>query len=96
MDGRATDRQLQCAERQAWNQASAKHLRRDPNRVTAGGAQPDRYGSDPDKALVIRAIALLVRDGCAELAVLEGGDIRLRLTTGEVFHFGEDAVMRVA
>jgi hypothetical protein len=27
MDGRATDRQLQCAERQAWNQASAKHLR---------------------------------------------------------------------
>jgi hypothetical protein len=64
--------------------------------VTAGGAQPDRYGSDPDKALVMRAIALLVRDGFAELAVLEGGDIRLRLTTGEVFHFGEDAVTRVA
>jgi len=44
----------------------------------------------------MRAIALLVRDGCAELAVLEGGDIRLRLTTGEVFHLGEEAITRVA
>ena len=44
----------------------------------------------------MRAIARLVRDGCAELAVLEGGDISLRLTTGEVFHFGDDGVMRVA
>jgi hypothetical protein len=96
MDGRATDRQLQGAERQAWNQASARQLRPDSNEVTAGGAQPDRYGSDPDKALVMRVIAFLVRDGCAELAVLESGDMKLRLTTGEVFHFGEDAVMRVA
>ena len=64
--------------------------------MTAGGAQPDRYGSDPDKALVMRAIALLVRDGCAELAVLEGGDTTLRLTTGEVFHLGEEAITRVA
>ena len=96
MDGRATDRQLQCAERQAWNQASAKHLRPDPNRVTAGEAQPDRDDSDPDKALVMRAIARLVRDGCAELAALEGDDISLRLMTGEEFHLGEGALTRVA
>ena len=64
--------------------------------MTAGGAQPDRYGSGPDKALVMKAIALLVRDGCAELAALESGDIRLRLTTGEMFHLGEDAITRVA
>ena len=44
----------------------------------------------------MRATARLVRGGCAELAALEGGDIRLRLTTGEVFHLGEDAITRVA
>lgn len=96
MDGRATDKQLQRAGRPAWNQAPAKHLRPDPNGVTAGEAQPDWYGFDPDKALVLKAIALSVCDGFAELAVLEGGGTRLRLTTGEVFHLGEDAITRVA
>jgi len=55
MDGRATDQQLQGSQGQAWNQASAEHLRLRSNGVTAGAAPSDRYSSDPEKAFVMRA-----------------------------------------
>ena len=54
--------------------------------MNASAAPPVRYGADPDKALVMEAIALLERQGRAELAVLESGETGLRLATGEVFH----------
>ncbi len=96
MDGRATDQQLQGSQGQAWDQASAEHLRLRSNGVTAGAAPSERYSSDPEKAFVMKAIARLVRQGCAELAVLESGKTRLRLKTGEVFHLGEQAITRIA
>ena len=93
MDGRATDQQLQGSQGQAWDQASAEHLRLRSNGVTAGAAPSERYSSDPEKAFVMKAIARLVRQGCAEL---ESGKTRLRLKTGEVFHLGEQAITRIA
>ena len=68
----------------------------DPVSMGCQRAQRCRNGSDPDKALVMKAIARLVRQGCAELAVLESGKTRLRLKTGEVFHLGEQAITRIA
>ena len=48
------------------------------------------------KAIVMTGIARLVEDGYASVARLDSGRIELRFTTGEIFHLGEEAVMRIA
>jgi hypothetical protein len=52
--------------------------------------------SDADaKASVMDAIALLVDRGVAELTLLDSGDMKLKLHSGEVFHLGDIVVTRV-
>ena len=61
------------------------------------GKQAVRTGdADVAKAIVMTEIARLVEDGHASVARLETGRLELRLTTGEIFHLGEEAVTRIA
>jgi hypothetical protein len=59
-------------------------------------SRPDRHDFDRNETLVIEIINCLRRSKFSKLTVSEGGDINLRLMTGEVFHFREKAVTRVA
>jgi hypothetical protein len=51
---------------------------------------------DAAKALVLAEIDRLVVSGLAVIVMLEAGTLELRLSTGEVFHLGEEAITRVA
>ena len=53
-------------------------------------------GADPERALVMACIGKLVAGGHADWRVLENGDIRLRLGTGETFLLAETAIVRLA
>jgi hypothetical protein len=59
-----------------------------------GGRRP----KDPDvaKTLVMAALARIVEEGGAVIAMLESGTLELRLETGEIFHLGEGTVTRIA
>ena len=52
--------------------------------------------ADVMRAIVMTGITRLVEDGHAVLVTMEYGRLELRLTTGEVFHLGEQSVTRVA
>jgi hypothetical protein len=61
------------------------------------GEEAARSGdADVAKAIVMTEVARLVEDGHASVARLETGRLELRLTTGEIFHLGEEAVTRIA
>jgi hypothetical protein len=64
--------------------------------VAKGNRRGRRAYIDPAKAAVMSYIRKLVRLGLAEWVVLNNGDIKLALRTGEVFHLGEMAVTRIA
>ena len=51
---------------------------------------------DAAKALVLTEVDRLVVSGLAVIVMLEAGALELRLSTGEVFHLGEEAITRVA
>ena len=51
---------------------------------------------DAAKALVMSEIDSLVVSGLAAIVMLEAGTLELRLSTGEIFHLGEEAITRVA
>jgi hypothetical protein len=51
--------------------------------------------SDPDRALVMRMVRSLVESGVAEWTVLDSGDIRLGLASGEIFNLGQDCATRI-
>jgi len=50
---------------------------------------------DP-KTLVMTYLHRLVASGYAEWHVLENGDLRLRLLTGETYLFAETTIIRIA
>ena len=55
--------------------------------------------TDPDadpKTLVLAYLRQLVASGYAEWHMLENGDIRLQLLTGETYLLAETTVMRIA
>jgi len=64
--------------------------------VATGNRRGRRAYTDPAKAAVMSYIRKLVRLGLAEWVVLNNGDMKLALRTGEVFHLGEMAVTRIA
>jgi hypothetical protein len=64
--------------------------------VPKGNRRGRRAYTDPAKAAVMSYIRKLVRLGLAEWVVLNNGDMKLALRTGEVFHLGEMAVTRIA
>lgn len=64
--------------------------------VAKGNRRGRRAYTDPAKAAVMSYIRKLVRLGLAEWVVLNNGDMKLALRTGEVFHLGEMAVTRIA
>ena len=51
---------------------------------------------NPARELVLAEIARVAEACGAVLARLDSGALELRLVTGEIFHFGEDAVTRIA
>jgi hypothetical protein len=51
--------------------------------------------ADPGKALVMKFIGQLVADGFAKWEMLDSGEIELRFDTGEIFNFGEKAIVRL-
>jgi hypothetical protein len=52
--------------------------------------------ADPDEAREMGWTGGLVRAGHTEWVVLGNGEVELRFTTGEVFRFSEELIMRVA
>jgi hypothetical protein len=48
------------------------------------------------KAWFFAELARIVEEGGAVTAILESGVGELRLLTGEIFHFGEEAITRIA
>jgi hypothetical protein len=64
--------------------------------VAKGKRRGRRAYTDPAKAAVMSYIRKLVRLGLAEWVVLNNGDMKLALRTGEVFHLGEMVVTRIA
>ena len=52
--------------------------------------------ADTSKAIVMAAIAILVEDGHASVTRPESGMLELRFATGEIFHFGKEAVTKIA
>jgi hypothetical protein len=55
-----------------------------------------RNDSNEAKALVMAEFARIVAEGRAVLITLESGTVELRLTTGEIFRLGEEAITRIA
>ena len=51
---------------------------------------------DPAKTLVMTHLRRLVSDGLAEWHMLENGDIRLRLLTGQTYLLRKTTVIRIA
>ena len=51
---------------------------------------------DPAKALVMSYFSQLVADGYAEWRMLDDGDIRLRLLTGEIYLLAKTMIIRIA
>jgi hypothetical protein len=70
-----------------------------PPRRCGTNASPDpiaaRLPRSP-KALVMDHICQLIANGCADWDVLDSGDIRLSLKTGETFLLAERAIVRLA
>jgi hypothetical protein len=62
-------------------------------------AAPDdiagRFYGDPAKSLVMTHIGQFVRDGYAEWAMLDNGDVELRFFSGEVFLLADATMTRV-
>jgi hypothetical protein len=52
--------------------------------------------SDPAKACVLGYFRELVADGRADWDAPEGGTIRLRLNTGEIYLLGKTGITRIA
>lgn len=53
--------------------------------------------TDPDpKTLVLAYLRQLIAGGYAEWHMLENGDVRLRLLTGETYLLAETTVIRIA
>ena len=65
-----------------------------PLDLAADGGRPE--DANVAKALVMAELARLVEQGNAVIATLESGALELRLTTGEIFHLGEEMVTRIA
>jgi hypothetical protein len=70
-------------------------------RKICGSAAPrdplaERVHGDPAKGLVMLHIGQLVGNGFAEWVASGNGDIELTLSSGEVFHLGEESITRIA
>ena len=52
-------------------------------------------GSVSDRALVRAAVEILALRGAAQWVLLDDGDLALRLTSGEIYRFGEEALTRI-
>jgi hypothetical protein len=63
-------------------------------------ATPDAFARlvyhDPAKTLVMTYLRRLISGGVAEWHMLENGDIRLRLLTGQTYLLGKTTVIRIA
>jgi hypothetical protein len=66
----------------------------DPRRIGRCGTRA--MADDPHKTAVLERIGRMVDDGLAEWSLLAGGEIRLRLLSGEVFLLGADDIFRLA
>ncbi|QTH22914.1 hypothetical protein HRJ34_05200 [Rhizorhabdus wittichii] len=66
----------------------------DPRRIGRCGTRA--MANDPHRAAVLERIGRMVDDGLAEWSLLAGGEIRLRLLSGEVFLLGTDDIFRLA
>ncbi len=71
-------------------------------RTKTGGtvAAPDNiaghFYSDPAKTLVMTHIGQFVRDGYADWAMLDNGDVELRFFSGEIYLLADATMTRVA
>ena len=74
----------------------AKTRRTKTGRIVAA---PDnitgRFYGDPAKTLVMTHIGQFVRDGYADWAMLDNGDVELRFFSGEVFLLADATMTRV-
>jgi len=61
----------------------------------APDAIAERFNADPAKALVMSYICQLATNGCAELDMLDNGDIQLSFSTGEIFLLAERVIIRL-
>lgn len=76
----------------------AKAGRKNPLTIgaTEGASHRPTYGfADSDKAFVMNRIRDLIKAGCAEMNLLDGGVVELRLMTGEVYCMGHEVVTRL-
>jgi hypothetical protein len=51
---------------------------------------------DAAKTLFMTEVKRLVEEGRGDLVKLESGMLELRLTTGEIYHLGEQSITRIA
>ena len=51
---------------------------------------------DAAKAMFMTEVARIVADGRGDMTKLNSVTLELRLTTGEIFHLGEQSVTRIA
>jgi hypothetical protein len=63
--------------------------------VAASDNIAGRFYGDPAKALVMTHIDQFVRDGYADWAMLDNGDVELRFFSGEVFLLADGTMTRV-
>jgi len=64
--------------------------------VAAPGNIAGRVYGDPAKALVMTHIGQFVRDGYAEWAMLDNGDVKLWFFSGEIFLLADATMTRLA
>jgi hypothetical protein len=81
----------------AESAATASSERGRPLETGRSELQPEQElpRSDPNRALVMRMVRSLAESGVAEWTVLDSGDIRLNLASGEILNRGQDCVTRI-
>lgn len=77
------------------DETSGRTPNRTPGKTSDRAPDPDEV-TDPDKAAVLGWIEELARAGLARSRVSQGGEIELRLVTGEVFRLARNAVVRIS